>query len=399
VITPEEAWRRIEPHLKTARTASSSRREALGAVLARPVAATCDQPASDVSALDGYAYAGDLPAGSALPVAGVVAAGDPPGARLEPGSALQIWTGAPIPQGADRVVGVEETEREAGTGRVLLSRPAAAGNAIRARAEIAAAGSPILAAGSRLGPAALSLLASHGVDEVEIVRPPRVAVITTGDEVVPPGREPPPGRLRDSHTDYLLAAGRRLGIELTALGIAPDDPAEIERRVAHGLEQCDVTLVCGGVSMGERDHTERALAALGVTVEFDAVAIQPGKPLVFGARGDRLLFGLPGNPASVMVAFRLFVTPALERLSGKDAAFWSDARALPLAARVGGGRGKDRFVPARREVTARGVAARPLGVRGSHDLVTFGAADLLVRVRADEPERAAGESIQAIPWE
>lgn len=279
VISPDEAWRRIEPHLRPTGTAFCSRREALGAVLARPAVATCDQPANDVSALDGYAYAGDLAPDSVLPVAGVVAAGDPPGSRLTAGSALQIWTGAPLPLGADRVVGVEETARANREDFVRVLRPAPPGNAVRRRAEIVAAGDLLLSAGARLGPAALSLLASQGVQELEIVRPPRVAVVTTGDEVVAPDLEPGPGQLRDSHTDYLIAAGRRLGVELTALGIAPDDPRLIERWVGRGLEQFDVTLVCGGVSMGERDHTEHALSALGVNVGFDAVAIQPGKPL------------------------------------------------------------------------------------------------------------------------
>jgi len=224
-------------------------------------------------------------------------------------------------------------------------------------------------------------------------------VVTTGDEVVAPDLVPAPGQLRDSHTDYLVAAGRRLGLDFVPLGIAPDDTHLLERWVGAALDEADVVLICGGVSMGGRDHTESALRALGVALEFDGVAVQPGKPLVFGHRGERLLFGLPGNPASVMVAFRLFVRPALERLLGGDAAFWSEARPIELVAPVGAGKARDRFVPARREPGAAGPRARPLGVRGSHDLVTFGVADLLLRVRAGDPPRSAGDAIEAIDWE
>lgn len=401
--SPEEAWRLVVAHLPPPRTAVRGRREALGAALARPVVATTDLPADDVSALDGYAYAGEIEAGAELHVAGIVVAGDPPGARLAPGEAYQVWTGAPVPEGAERVVGIEETEPGAQRDRVRIVRPAAPGAAIRRRAEIVAAGAPLLAAGSHLGPAALSLLASQGIDEVEVAHPPRVAIVTTGDEVVAPDLVPGPGQLRDSHTDYLVAAGRRLGLEFVPLGIAPDDAHLLERWVGSALDEADIVLICGGVSMGGRDHTESALRALGVVLEFDGVAIQPGKPLVFGHRGDRLLFGLPGNPASVMVAFRLFVRPALERLLGRATEFWSGARPIPLAAPVGAGKARDRFVPARIEPEAPGTGsgprARPLGVRGSHDLVTFGVADLLLRVRAGDSPRAAGDAIEAIDWE
>ncbi len=403
MLTPEEAWRRINARLPLQPTAWRSRREALGGVLARPIAATTDLPAHDVSALDGYAYAGELAPGDKLRVRGVVVAGDPPGARLGPGEALQIWTGAPVPEGAERVVGIEETELSPERDWVRIARPAPLGAAIRRRAEIVAAGAPLLPAGARLGPAALSLLASQGIDPVEIARAPRVAVIATGDEVVAPDLAPGPGQLRDSHTDYLLAAGRRLGLDFAPLGIAPDDAHLLEQWIGSALEKFEVVLVCGGVSMGGRDHTEDALRALGIAIEFDGVAVQPGKPLVFGHRSDRLLFGLPGNPASVMVAFRLFVRPALERLLGHDAGFWSSARPIPLAAPTGAGKMRDRFVPARLESGAEGSAvsprARPLGVRGSHDLVTFGLADLLLRVRAGDPPRSAGDTIEAIDWE
>jgi molybdopterin molybdotransferase len=402
MLTPEAAWKLVAERSTPLGAEACARREALGRVLAEDLVATTEVPPSDVSAMDGYALAGELAAGSRLPVAGTVAAGDPPGAALAPGAALRIWTGAPVPAGADRVVPVELTHESGGEPRVVeIREPVAAGAHIRRRGEILRRGQPLLPRGARLGPAALALLASQGVGSVAVGRRPRLALLSTGDEVVPPEREPAPGQLRDSHTDYLLAAARRLGLAPTALGIARDDPDELAGVLAGALDAHDVVLVCGGVSMGGRDHTETALARLGAAVVFSGVAVQPGKPLVFATRGERLLFGLPGNPASVMVSFRLFVRPALERLAGAAAGFWSDARAVELAAPLNAGKGRDRFVPARR--SGRAASGReqvePLGVRGSHDLAIFGLANRLLRVPPHAPARAVGELVEAIDWE
>ncbi|HEX9800407.1 MAG TPA: gephyrin-like molybdotransferase Glp [Thermoanaerobaculia bacterium] len=402
MLGPEAAWELIAGRVAALGAEICPRREALGRILAEDLLATTEVPPADVSAMDGYALAGELAAGSRLPVFGTVAAGDRPGAVLAAGTALRIWTGAPMPAGADRVVPVESTGEIAGPPpAVEIRAPVAAGAHIRRRGEILRRGEPLLSRGTRLGPAALALLASQGLAAVAIGRRPRLALLATGDEVVPPEREPAPGQLRDSHTDYLLAAARRLDLAATALGIARDDPGELVATIAAALDAHDVVLVCGGVSMGGRDHTETALARLGAEIVFDGVAVQPGKPLVFATRGERLLFGLPGNPASVMVSFRLFVRPALERLAGADARFWGDARAVELAAPLAGGKGRDRFVPARRRGLVGGgrELVEPLGVRGSHDLATFGLADRLLRVPPGAPAREAGELAEAIDWE
>ncbi|MCM2269702.1 MAG: molybdopterin molybdotransferase MoeA [Thermoanaerobaculia bacterium] len=400
-LAPEEAWNRIAGRLTPLGVERVDRRHALGATLAEALVVRAAIPPCDVSAMDGFALAGDVAPGIELPVAGTVAAGDRPGARLSAGAAMRIWTGAPIPVGADRVVPIEEVAESDGGARVRLHRAPVAGAHVRRRGEVAREGGPLLAAGDRLGPAALALLASQGLGDVAVVRPPRVAVLATGDEVVAPEREPAPGQLRDSHTDYLLAAGRRLGVVVDALGIARDDLDELTATLAGALATHDVVLVCGGVSMGGKDFTEAALARLGGEVVVAGVAIQPGKPLVYARCGERHLFGLPGNPASVMVSFRLFVRPALERLAGRETGFWSEAREVELAAPLAAGKGRDRFVPAR--ARGRGASGRelvaPLGVRGSHDLATFGVADRLLRVPAGAPERGAGALVEAIDWE
>jgi molybdopterin molybdotransferase len=394
MLSCEEAWRRIEPHTGPRGRELLARPEALGRVLARPLVATADLPAFDVSALDGFALAGEVEAGAVLTVAGTQAAGAPSGAALAPGTALGIWTGALVPAGADRVVAIEKTV-PAGAGRIRVLEPPPPGHAIRRGGEVARRGAVLAAEGTPLAPATLALAASQGYAELEVFRAPRVAFLVTGDEVVPAERVPAPGELRDSHSDFLSAAGRRLGLAFEPLGRTPDDPAELGRRLAGALDDADVVLTCGGVSMGGADHLRAVIERLGCAIELHGVAMQPGKPLLFARRGETLVFGLPGNPASVMVAFRLFVRPALERLLGRTSSFWSDAIEVRLQAPLAAGLGRDRFVPARREGPS---AARPLEARGSHDLAAFALADLLVRVRPGDSERGAGALAEAIDF-
>ncbi|HSM12685.1 MAG TPA: gephyrin-like molybdotransferase Glp [Thermoanaerobaculia bacterium] len=398
MISPDALWSLIAARCRPGPVVASARREALGRFLAEPVRARCDLPPVDVSALDGYALAGEVAAGAELPVAGTVAAGDPPTARLAPGAAWRIWTGAPVPAGADRVVAIERTEPVAGERVRVLESPKAAA-AIRRRGEVVRTGDSLLETGTLLGPSALALAASQGVEELAVFRPPRVAVLATGDEVVPASAEPLPGGLRDSHSDYLLAAGRALGLELEPLGIAPDDPVELAARLGPALERCDVVVTCGGVSMGGEDHLPGVLRALGCRIEAHGVAVQPGKPLLFGSRGEVLVFGLPGNPASVMVGFRLFVRPALRRLLGSPgAAFWDEAFEVVTEAHLRAGGGRDRFLPALALPWAGPPRARPLSARGSHDLAAFARADLLLRVRAEDPAAEPGARVEAIDW-
>ncbi len=386
MIPPEEAWRRLEPYLAPLPAERLARRRAGGRVLAAPTAATVDVPPADVSAMDGYAVAGEV-AGRNLPVAGTVAAGDPPGRSCPPGGAVRIMTGAAVPAGADRVVPVELSDGGAQT--VAFSASVAAGAHIRRRAEIVAAGSPLLPAGAVLTPGALSLLATHGIRELAVHRAPSVRLLVTGDEVVPPDSRPRPGQLRDSHTDFLLAAVGGTGLELESLGIAADRRATLARKIAEGLE-ADVLLVTGGVSMGEYDHVESILDELGCTALFDAVAIQPGKPLVAARHPGGLVFGLPGNPGSVMTAFWLFVRPALRRLMGLADGYWQSALDGLLTAALPGAKGRDRFLPATVEVVDGVGRVRPITSHGSHDLMATAGGNALVRVPAGAAPLAAG---------
>lgn len=386
-IPPEEAWRRLEPCLTALPGELVARRHSWRRVLARDLTARIDVPAHDVSAMDGYAVrAPGL--GESLPVAGTVAAGDPPGHLVTAGTAWRIMTGAPMPQGADRVVPIELTD--GGTARVTLRQLPRPGAHVRRRAEVVRAGDALLPAGTVCTPAVLANLATHGITTLEVHGAPRVAVVTTGDEVVPPEVEPEPGQLRDSHTDFLLAAGRGLGLTFESLGIAADHADILYERISSGLAS-DVLIVCGGVSKGAFDWVADTLRRCGCELLFHNVSLQPGKPMLAARHASGLVFGLPGNPNSVMVTFALFVRPALRRLLGYDDGFWSAAAEGVLSDSLPAAADRDRFIPARVRPRADGPAGiEPIAVRGSHDMSSFAAAEALVRVRAGDPARRAG---------
>ena len=394
LITPSDAWRRLEEHLEPLPGERIERRLAGGRILARALDSTVDVPATDVSAMDGYAVGSEVAAGDVRPVVGVIAAGDPPGLELAAGAAVRIMTGAPCPAGAHTVVPVEETDN--GDREVRFTSAGGDGKHIRRRGEVLRSGQSLLAAGSLLTPGALSLLATHGHGSVEVHRRPSVSFLTTGDEVVPPDTEPGPGQLRDSHTDFLLAAGAEVGVEPRHLGIAPDRPEVLESKIREGMSS-DVLLVCGGVSMGEFDFVEAVLERLRCEVLFEAVAIQPGKPLVAARHDGGWLFGLPGNPASVMVTFWLFVRPLLRRLMGHADGYLSSTLAGTLTEGAPGARGRDRFLPAEVESRDGRLMVRPVAPMGSHDQAAYARGTALLRIPADAAPASAGDPCQVVP--
>ena len=397
MLTAEAAWEAIAAHVEPLPPVRMPRSEGLGRVLAAAVSATVDMPVADVSAMDGYVTRGDVEPGRPLPVRGTVAAGRPSQIELEDGEAAKIMTGAVVPRGGDRVIPVEQTD--GGGERVVFHHPPRPGDHIRRRGEVVRAGAPLLERGALLTPGAVSLLASHGYRTVPVHRPPSVAVLTTGDEVIPPEAEPAPGELRDSNTSFLLAAGRALGLEFRSLGIAGDRLEALAPRIREGLS-ADVLLLCGGVSMGEFDLVEDVLAELGCAQLFDRVRIQPGKPLV-AARHERgsagWVFGLPGNPASVMVTFWLFVRPLLRRLQGLGDGFWQGALAAELAAPLPANKARDRFLPAAVAFEGGRILATPFPPRGSHDVSAYARGTALVRIRPNAGPANPGERCEVLP--
>ncbi|HKX74081.1 MAG TPA: gephyrin-like molybdotransferase Glp [Acidimicrobiia bacterium] len=295
--------------------------ESLGLALSRPVTAPHPVPPFANSAMDGYAVrAGDLQqAPVRLRVLEDVPAGRVPTRSVDPGTAIKIMTGAPIPAGADAVVRVEDTEPENGLVNIVVSVPA--GTSVRPAGGDVEAGDQVLSAGVRLGPAQIGVLANLGVAHPQVHRRPRVAIASTGDELVEVDGPPlGPGQIRDSNRPMLIAALRELGVDVVDLGHIPDDAEALRRGLARGASEADVIVTSGGVSMGEYDLVKAVLGELG-EVGFWQVAMQPAKPFAFGRVEGVPFFGLPGNPVSSFVAFEQFLRPALLQMMGSTRLF------------------------------------------------------------------------------
>jgi molybdopterin molybdotransferase len=370
-------------------------------VLARDVLARWDQPLADVSTMDGWAVrADDLMraraegrAELALRRVGESAAGRPTARAIAAGETVRISTGAVVPDGADAVVAQEDARDGGEVVHVDLARvgEVARGLFVRPRARDFAAGERLLAAGDRLGPGELALLVAGGHTHVTVHRRPTVALLATGDELVDPGTAPPAGGVPASSSVMLEALVRAAGAEPRSLGRAGDDATVLAGRLRDALAS-DVVLTTGGVSVGDHDHVAAALAALGCTARWHGVRMRPGKPTWFGTHEDTLVFGLPGNPASTLVAFELFVRPALRRCAGvrgRAARPWVE---LVAATDMPGAGTREHIVRARIDDGA--VWALP--DQRSGDLRSVAPCDALVRVPAGIDRIPAGAACRAL---
>ncbi|WP_242339282.1 gephyrin-like molybdotransferase Glp [Anaeromyxobacter sp. SG66] len=355
--------------------------DAAGRYLAAPARARVPAPPATCSAMDGYAVrAEDVTGPCVLAVTGSRYAGEEAGAPLTPGTAVRIFTGAPLPPGADTVVREEATHAEGG--RVRFAAAARHGENVRLAGEDVAAGGLALEPGTRLGARQAALLAAVGADPVSVHRRARVAVISTGDEVVT-------GRTPDSNGVAVAGLVRALGLEVVRRAVE-DRLEAVSAAVAEAARTCDAVVTIGGVSVGERDHVPAALAGLGADVRVHGVPMKPGKPFLFALAGTTPVFGLPGSPSACLVAFEVFARPALLARAG---AARRERPALPVRlAEVTEGRpGRARLVWARLEGGGR---ARPLGkdaaqVRGP------ALADALLLVPADAGDLPEGAEVTA----
>ena len=369
-----------------------------GSVLAEHVTSTTPLPSFDNSAMDGYAVrAADLAGASAgtpvtLPVRGEIAAGDTGDYRVEPGSCLQIMTGARLPAGADAVVPVEWTD--GGAVEAVFRQAPEPGNAIRHRGDDVADGAVLLPQGTLVGPVQMALLAASGHGEVLARTPPRIAIISTGNELVEPGTPLIPGQIWESNSFMLAAAARRAGATVRRHRLR-DDPAVVLSTLEGLVSDADLLITSGGVSMGgEHDVVKAALSKLG-TITFRKVAMQPGMPQGFGVLGPDAtpIFTLPGNPVSAYVSFILFVQPALDALKNLSPQRQPLAQvALTMSVRSPGGRRsylRGILDPARETVV-------PLTGQSSHQLGALAQANALIIVPEDVTRLEAGDGVNVM---
>lgn len=406
MLTVEEARERVLARFQPLPAEAVPLEEALGRVLAEDALAQASSPPFANSAMDGYALRsadtrdateaaptrlrliGEVPAGSVFP--GVVGAGE----------AVRILTGAPLPDGADAALQQELTE--VADGWVSVGAPVAVGTNVRYAGEDARPGMLLARAGTELGPAEIALLAALGVSPARVTRRPRVAILATGDELVPVGQPLKPGQIYNSNTPYLLAAVTRAGAEPTALGIAPDREDALRAVLARAREGFDLILTSGGVSVGDYDLVKQMLSEQGA-MEFWRVRMRPGKPLAFGTLGETPLLGLPGNPVSAAVTFELFGRPAIRRMLG---AAQVERPMIDVVLDGDEQRRAERRHFVRVRLASRGgtLVARATGGQDSHLISSLQGATALLIVPEGEGVIRSGEVCQALllndalPW-
>jgi molybdopterin molybdotransferase len=367
--------------------------EALGYVLAQEVKTDREYPPFNRATRDGYAvFATDAKAGATLKCAGEIKAGDRVTKELWAETCVAIMTGAAVPSGADAVVMLEHTKRDADD--VRFERDAVAGQNFVPRGSEARAGQTLLTPGMRLGYAELALAAQVGAAELKCAPKPRVAILSTGDEVVPVDSIPGRFQIRNSNSVSLAAQVRLAGGKPILLGNAMDREDDLSSKIRRGLQE-DLLVLSGGVSMGKYDLVEKVLREMETEFYFDAVAIRPGKPAVFGKCGERFVFGLPGNPVSTMVTFELFVVPAVDLLTG------AEPRELPLVeARLGEALHEKpsvtHFLPARMQGQGAKREVVALKWQGSGDVAALGKANCFVVVPMEREKIDAGERVDVL---
>ena len=392
----------IEPRPPVA----SSIDDALGLVLADDVVSNIDSPPFDKSQMDGFAVRTDdlKSAPATLRVVETITAGQTPQIEVSTGTAAQIMTGAPMPQGADAVIPIERCDIAPGNEQVVVGESVDSGAYVVRQGTSMSRGETVLTAGTRLAPPQIGLLAELGHTQVSVFPRPLVGVLATGDELVSIDQEPGPGQIRNSNQSMLLAQIRRWSASGRPLGIARDVRKNLDEKIAAGLV-CDVLCLSGGVSAGQLDLVPAALRDAGVREVFHKVQMKPGKPIWFGKLDaenaqdgrPRWIFGLPGNPVSSMVCCELFVRTALRRLMGVD-----PAEPQPLLARLEmeqASRGdRPTYFPARTSWTSEGPTVKTVDWRGSFDLRAAAEADSMIQIGPGARVYSAGEQVPVFVW-
>lgn len=405
MISPEEAWDIVLAHVSPLPIVEKTTPEALQHVLAEPVLADRDNPSADLSAMDGYAVRANdtTPLPAVLRLVGEVPAGSANRPSIAPGECARIFTGANVPPGADAVVMQEDTRTASGDGAktnmVEILRSAPEGLNIRRRGENARKGDKVIAGGTLLSPTHIGICASVGRTSLKVHKKPRVSILATGREIKDATDEVAPHEIRDANgpmIEALLAADH---MPFAARSTVPDNFDAMLTAFRALLQKSDVLVVSGGVSVGDYDLVPEVAEKAGGTIRFHKVSMKPGKPQLFATLGgDKYVFGLPGNPLSVMTGYQEFVLPSLKLLSGQAPDHCRRSIQLPLAADVKAKGKRDNYLLAALVRCNGQLMAEPIRSTGSADLIAGGKANGTVILPAGQHHLPAGSVIEFRPW-
>lgn len=402
MIEMDDAIRIVLENTSTVEVTSVDLMEALGRTLAQDVRSDINMPPFDKAAMDGYAVVGrDIARASqtdpsVLEVIEEIPAGTVPQKAIASGQASRIMTGAPVPEGADTVVMVEDTVTE--NGRVKVLDVTETGKNIASLGEDVRVDQTVLTAGTMIRSPEIGILAAVGAVRVSVYRQPVVGVVATGSEVVEPANKPEPGQIRNSNGSSMIAQALQAGAITRYLGIVEDNEEALKQVISEGLDTCDILTLSGGVSAGVYDLVQGAMADCGVEVLFDQIRMKPGKPLTFGVWGQKLIFGLPGNPVSSVVGMELMVRPALRKMQQMSSLHHPTVKAI-LEADFRQTPGRKQFVPCKSENQGASWKTRWVGHHGSADLFSLARANGLFMVDAEVEFVEAGSEVDVILFE
>jgi len=391
-LAVSDAQRLVLDSITRLETETVGLEQSLGRVLAQEIRANRDLPPFDVSAMDGFALrsADVVNAPAQLAIIEDIKAGDLPTQTVAAGQCARIMTGAPMPPGADAVIRVEDTQ-EVSANRVQINKPVKPKNDVRPQGENMRDGDVVLTVGTEITPGVIGVLATVKAAQFAVFRRPRVAILSTGNELEGMDEPVDPNKIPDSNSHALMAQVQALGIEPVLLGIARDDPAELEQYLRRGLEY-DVLLVSGGTSVGVHDYVRPTIEKLGVQMKFWRVAMKPGHPLAFGMTDKTAVFGLPGNPVSSMVCVEEFVAPALRCMMG-NMRLYRRTLSARLANPIKHQPGRTEFVRVQLARDEAGYSASATGTQSSGVLLSMARADGLMIVPAASTGIAAGAQV------
>ena len=397
LISYQQALSRVLDQVPSPEVEAVPLHRSLGRVLATSARADMAMPSFKKSFMDGYALRSQdvqkVPA--LLEVVGKVSAGSAELPRIGRNEAVQVATGAPVPATADAVQMVEKTRREGP--RVMILEVVVPGQHVAVRGSEVEEGQVVVEKGRRIGPQEIAVLACFGYSEVETWRPPRVAIISTGNELVEIEETPGFGEIRNSNAHMLWAQCQELELDARIEPIAKDEPLGVREAIRQALGR-ELVVLSGGVSMGEYDYVHQVLAEEGVEILFHKAAIKPGKPVLVGRREGRMLFGLPGNPVSSFVTFMLFVKPAVQKWCGGEPRPFLEVQA-ELKQEVRQKPGRQFFMPARARLTPSGITVCPLKTKGSADIAGFARANALLSIPADQERIPEGAMVEVLLME